>query len=149
MKTIPCHLLTVLFLNVNKINKIVVNAIKAKSIKLGFVATSNGLCITLLIIADELKINKTLKIFEPTTLATAMSFSPFLAATIEVTSSGKLVPIATIVNPIIKESTLKNSAICFALSTTTLPPPIIPARPITINNIFFLKNHLANAAILY
>lgn len=41
-----------------------------------------------------------LKIFDPTTFPMAISLSPFLVATILVTSSGKEVPMATIVNPI-------------------------------------------------
>ena len=45
-------------------------------------------------------INSILKIFEPTTFPTASPFSPLREATIEVTSSGRDVPIATTVSPI-------------------------------------------------
>ena len=41
-----------------------------------------------------------LKMLEPTTLPMARSFSPFLDATMEVTSSGRDVPNATTVRPI-------------------------------------------------
>ena len=46
------------------------------------------------------RIQKILNKFEPMTFPMAISFSFFLAATKEVTSSGHEVPIATIVNPI-------------------------------------------------
>ena len=49
---------------------------------------------------DNPKIRNTLKILEPTTFPRAMSLSPFLAATIEVTNSGREVPTATMVRPI-------------------------------------------------
>ena len=45
------------------------------------------------------KINEMFIMFEPTTFPIAMSFSPFLDAITEVTSSGRLVPTATIVRP--------------------------------------------------
>ena len=44
--------------------------------------------------------NRILKILEPITFPSAISTSFFLAATIDVTSSGRLVPIATMVSPI-------------------------------------------------
>ena len=53
------------------------------------------------IIADNPIINNKLNIFEPIIFPIAMSLSPFIAAITLVTSSGKLVPIATIVKPII------------------------------------------------
>lgn len=46
-------------------------------------------------------INKILKIFEPMTLPIAMSLFFLRAATIEVINSGKEVPAAMMVNPII------------------------------------------------
>ena len=52
------------------------------------------------IVADNPKIRRILKIFEPITLPTAISLSPFFAAIIEVTNSGSDVPKATIVRPI-------------------------------------------------
>ena len=48
-----------------------------------------------------------LKILDPTILPTARSTSFFNAATIDVASSGTLVPIATTVKAIILSSTLK------------------------------------------
>ena len=44
--------------------------------------------------------NRILKILDPMMFPIAMSALPFLAAVTEVTSSGKEVPKATIVNPI-------------------------------------------------
>ena len=44
--------------------------------------------------------SRILKMFDPMTFPTAISTSFFRAATIEVTSSGRLVPIAQIVSPI-------------------------------------------------
>ena len=54
-----------------------------------------------LIIADNPIINNRLNIFDPIIFPIAISLSPFIAAITLVTNSGKLVPIATIVNPII------------------------------------------------
>jgi hypothetical protein len=54
------------------------------------------------IVAESPRIQKILKIFEPTILPTAMSVCHFRAATIDVTSSGRDVPIATTVRPIIR-----------------------------------------------
>ena len=49
---------------------------------------------------DNPRIKKTLKILEPTTFPIAMSTSPFLEATTDVTNSGSEVPIATTVKAI-------------------------------------------------
>ena len=59
---------------------------------------------------------KILKILEPITLPTAMSLSPFLAAMTEVTSSGREVPTATMVRPMMASLRPKNLAISFAPS---------------------------------
>jgi hypothetical protein len=53
------------------------------------------------------KTAKILNIFDPIIAPTAISLSPFMILTIEVTTSGKLVPIATIVRPIITSLTPK------------------------------------------
>lgn len=45
--------------------------------------------------------NNILNIFDPIIFPIAISLFPFIAAVTLVTSSGKLVPIASIVNPII------------------------------------------------
>ena len=50
--------------------------------------------------ADMPRINRILKRFDPTALPSARPLSPFLVATIEVTSSGREVPMAMMVNPI-------------------------------------------------
>lgn len=62
--------------------------------------TSAGFITIGVITDDKPSTNKMLNMFEPITLPIAISLSPFLAATIEVTSSGRDVPIATIVRPI-------------------------------------------------
>jgi hypothetical protein len=65
---------------------------------------------------------KVLKILLPTIFQIAKSASFFLAATTEVISSGKEVPIATIVSQIITSLNQKNSAISTAQSTTHFEP---------------------------
>ena len=52
-----------------------------------------------LILEETPNINNILNILDPRTFPIAISFSPFVAAIIEVTNSGRDVPIATIVNP--------------------------------------------------
>ena len=59
-----------------------------------------------------------------------MSFWPFNAAVTLTAASGALVPIATIVNPIIIEGTLNFFAIDEAPSTNTSAPFISNANPI-------------------
>ena len=66
---------------------------------------------------------------EPIALPSASPLSPFLVATIEVTSSGRDVPIATIVRPMKFWLTPKLAAMIQALSTTRLPPNITAIRP--------------------
>ena len=86
---------------------------------------------------DNPKIRNTLKILEPTTFPRAMSLSPFLAATIEVTSSGREVPTATMVRPIRASLRPKALAISFAPFTVISPPIIIPASPTRESKILF------------
>ena len=81
--------------------------------------------------------NRRLKILEPITFPIAIPVSPFLAATADVTSSGRDVPIATIVSPISVSVIPAALAISFALFTTTCPPAIISTSPITIYNKHF------------
>ena len=81
---------------------------------------------------SESNYNKILKIFEPTAFPNANPLSPFLHATTLVTSSGKLVPIATIVRAITFSATPSICAISVALFTTNCPPNIIPASPTKI-----------------
>ena len=52
------------------------------------------------IAADIPRIKRILKIFDPIALPSARPLSPFLVATMDVTSSGSDVPIAMIVSPI-------------------------------------------------
>ena len=82
------------------------------------------------IIEQNPKIKTILNKDEPIALPTAISASPFLAATTEVTSSGNEVPTATIVKPTNKSLIPNLVAIKDALSTTKSPPKIIPANPI-------------------
>lgn len=81
------------------------------------------------IAADIPRINNMLNILEPIALPSARPLSPFLVATIDVTSSGREVPIATIVSPIKFWLTPKLAAMMQALSTTRLPPNITAIRP--------------------
>jgi len=78
-----------------------------------------------------------LKIFDPIALPSARPLSPFLVATMDVTSSGSDVPIAMIVSPIKFWLTPKFAAITQALSTTRSPPKITATRPPAINTILF------------
>ena len=87
--------------------------------------------------AEIPKMNRRLKILEPITFPIAIPVSPFLAATADVTSSGRDVPIATIVSPISVSVIPAALAISFALFTTTCPPAMISASPITIYNKHF------------
>ena len=51
--------------------------------------------------AENPRINKMLNRLEPIAFPSARPLSPFLVATMEVTSSGREVPIATMVSPIV------------------------------------------------
>ena len=73
-----------------------------------------------------------LKILEPMTFPRAISTSFLRAATIEVTSSGNDVPIATIVSPIKFWLKPNAAAIADALSTTMSPPNAMAAAPPTM-----------------
>ena len=67
--------------------------------------------------AESPRIKSRLKTLEPTAFPTASPVSPFLAATMEVTSSGREVPTATMVRPISVSDIPKVLAISFALNT--------------------------------
>ena len=84
--------------------------------------------------------NNILNIFDPIIFPIAISLFPFIAAVTLVTSSGKLVPIASIVNPIIFSLTLNCLAIIKALSTVKSPPIFNPIIPNIINIMFFMMN---------
>ena len=77
--------------------------------------------------------NRILKIFEPTTFPIAISLFFLVAATMDVTNSGKEVPAAIIVKPIIFSLTPKFVASRIPLFTTNWPPTIRPAKPNTIH----------------
>ena len=130
-KIIPSFLLKVLllFANINPNILIIINT------NISIIALISTIIGDIAALAP--KINKILKIFEPTTLPNARSFSPFFEATTEVTNSGSDVPIATIVNPIKVSLHPNYSAISVALFTTRSPPHTIPARPIIIHAAHF------------
>ena len=73
-----------------------------------------------------------LKILLPTTLPIAISYSPFLVAATDVTSSGSDVPKAIIVKEIIFSLIPIIDANDEALSTTKLLPTIIQIKPIIV-----------------
>ena len=96
-------------------------------------------------VAEIPNTNRILKILEPITLPSAISFSPFLAATTLVTNSGSDVPTATIVKP--TRLSAKSLSIPIAVApvtakplapnTTNSPPQAIPKAPTTTNKIAF------------
>ena len=81
--------------------------------------------------------SRILKMFDPMTFPTAISTSFFRAATIEVTSSGRLVPIAQIVSPISVWLIPNAAAMSDAESTTKSPPYLIATPPSIMNNRLF------------
>ena len=74
-----------------------------------------------------------LKMFEPTTLPTAISFAPRRAAVTLTASSGMDVPNATMVRPISSGDTPSLRASADAPATNLSAPQIISAKPITRN----------------
>jgi len=72
---------------------------------------------------------KILKMLDPTTFPTARSTSFLVAAMIEVTSSGREVPIAITVAEIKNSLMFSCIAIVTAPSTTHLPPKYRASRP--------------------
>ena len=83
--------------------------------------------------------NKILKILLPTIFPIAISAFPFNAADTEVTSSGREVPKATIVSPMILS--LKPSVLAMALAASTLTslPQTMRTRPNTAPAIILHK----------
>ncbi len=81
------------------------------------------------IIAVTQRMRNILAILEPRTLPTAISVLPDTAASTETISSGTLVPIATIVSPMIASDTHHFLAIDTAPSTRRLPPSVRSTRP--------------------
>ena len=74
-------------------------------------------------------ISRMLKILEPITFPRARPFSPFLAATMLVTSSGREVPRATTVRPMRFSLRPKADARALAQSTTMPLPRTTAPRP--------------------
>lgn len=75
--------------------------------------------------------------FDPTTFHTAISGFHRLAAMIEVASSGILVPIATIVRPMMASDNQNNLAISTAPSTSIFQPINNTAIPEKIQRVAF------------
>jgi hypothetical protein len=73
--------------------------------------------------------NSRLKMFEPTTLPTAMACETRSTPIREVTSSGRLVPTATTVRPIRVWEIPRAAARDEADPTVTMPPSTSAARP--------------------
>jgi hypothetical protein len=97
IKIIPSHLSSkFLFRPVNMVrNNSVLAKITTIRSMFNLLSKGNGLMIALIP-----RIKKILNIFEPTIFPTAISAFFLKAAMVEVTSSGREVPIATTVNPI-------------------------------------------------
>ena len=79
--------------------------------------------------AEIPRMHKILKRLEPITLPMAISVCPFFAATTLVTSSGREVPIATMVRPINVSLTPRSLARFVAPLTDNSAPTIIRAMP--------------------
>ena len=88
------------------------------------------------IIATIPKIKKMFDIFEPTTLPIATSVFPLIAPEIPTASSGRLVPIATIVSPITIDGTLSFFAIALAPDTKKSAPKTRKIKPKTKKSMF-------------
>lgn len=76
---------------------------------------------------------KIFAIFDPRTFPIAISVFPWILAMIETTNSGILVPIATIVNPMIASEILNFLAIETAPSTRTFHQNVRRINPATIS----------------
>ncbi len=81
------------------------------------------------------KISMILKMFDPTTFPTAISFRPLKAATAEVNSSGREVPAETTVMAISRSLTPILDAASTAAFTTKRPPNAKPTSPPAIKRI--------------
>ena len=88
-----------------------------------------------IIIDDVPRTNKILNILLPTIFPMARSSFPFLAAVMDVASSGSEVPKATTVRPIILLLIPISFAIFVAASTERLLPKIMVVTPKTENNV--------------
>ena len=122
-KTNPSRLLMLSFLkHITAKSKVATNKI-TRSVT---IVIEIGACA---MIPTEPKMREMFIMFEPITFPRARSFLPFFAATIEVTSSGKLVPTATMVIPtrasLIPILIAKN----FDVVETHSPPNTTAARP--------------------
>ena len=84
--------------------------------------------------AENPRINKMLNRLEPIAFPSARPLSPFLVATMEVTSSGREVPIATMVSPITMGGMRKRLATEAAPSVNPLAPRRMRINPPISNN---------------
>ena len=76
-----------------------------------------------------------LKVLEPMTLLTARALAPFTAEVMDTASSGALVPMATMVRPMIRAGTLNFAARAAAPSTKKSAPLISSTNPTTSSRI--------------
>ena len=122
-QTAPSHLdiVFLVFANTNKITALINRMIQS--------VRDSPNTLSGEIVADIPRIKRILKIFDPIAFPRARPLSPFRVATIEVTSSGREVPIATMVRPIKFWLTPNDTAIWLALFTTRLPPKITATSP--------------------
>ena len=116
--------------NVAEIHTQIVNAISTHRSMIFSVMMLIGLIVDA--IPSTIRMLNTL---EPIALPSAISTSFFLAATIEVTSSGSDVPIETMVSPISVWLIPRSDAILDAASTVMSPPSAIAAAPPIMNTI--------------
>jgi hypothetical protein len=86
-------------------------------------------------IDENPRIQKILKIFEPTIFPTAISLCHFLAAITDVASSGRDVHTATIVKPMTISDIPNVRAIATAPSTNIFPPKKSPRSHPMIKNV--------------
>lgn len=91
--------------------------------------------------------NKILNKLDPIMFPITISECFFIAAAIHVTNSGKLVPNAMTVKPIIRSDTCKACAISMAESTVIFAPNISAAIPITTNKIIFAVDIVVTGSV--
>ena len=88
----------------------------------------------MLIKAGTASTARMLRMFDPTMLPIAISGCPFIAAPTVAASSGKLVPMATIVSPIIMLLMPRSKAICVAAYTSSWAEASNAANPANSQN---------------
>ena len=133
-KLIPWYLYNVCLLFDNPYNQIIRVPNKRK-IKFSIDLESSSIIDK---IEPKPNIRQKLMIHDPIIFPSAMLWFPFIIATIEVTSSGREVPNATIVSPITFVGTFKIEEISIEDSTTKSPPYFKEKPPSIINNKLFI-----------